>query len=80
MDQKLTLKFNAQVIASTKDFADGAGVSLSHLVENYFRSLLESKASKSTKIHPLVKELSGSAALSGKGDERSRYLLKKYSP
>jgi hypothetical protein len=59
METKLTLKLDQDVIKSVKMYAEKNNISLSRLVEDYFRNLvLETDARKSS-ISPLVQELSG---------------------
>lgn len=82
MDTKLTLKLDQEVIEATKQLAARRGVSLSRLVETYFRGL--NVAAGEPRIAPtgLVAELAGIAAGGnaddGKGDY-AEYLDKKYA-
>jgi hypothetical protein len=58
METKLTLKLDQKVISSVKLYAERNNRSLSRLVEDYFRKLIE-ESSLPKKYSPLVEELSG---------------------
>ncbi|HUW46378.1 MAG TPA: DUF6364 family protein [Dehalococcoidia bacterium] len=58
METKLTLKLDKTVINSVKIYAEKNNRSLSKLVEDYFKKLLMENE-PTTKISPLVEELSG---------------------
>lgn len=82
MNTKLTLKLDAEVIDRTKRYARERGVSLSGMVESYFRGV--TAGSKGTESRPagVVAELAG--ALAGVEVDESRsdyagYLAEKYS-
>ena len=62
MTTKLTLSMDDQVIESAKKYAKGKGKSLSGIVENYLKSISNSKSS-SAGISPRVKKLMGSIQL-----------------
>lgn len=79
MDTKLTLKLDREVIEKTRRYAKKKNLSLSEMVERYFRSL--SEKSDAFPISPLVKELSGVIDLSKAGKMSAPYedyLEKKY--
>lgn len=68
MNTKLTLSLEKEVIEQAKIYAKGTGRSLSEMVENYFRSLVEKSHTKNNKddfddIHPSVKKLIGRITL-----------------
>ena len=67
MNTKLTLSLEKEVIQQAKIYAKGTGRSLSEMVENYFKSLIEkSKVKKSISdddIHPSIKKLIGRISL-----------------
>lgn len=79
METKLTLKLDQAVIQSVKVYAEKNNRSLSKLVEDYFRNLVNENDKKKNKISPLVQELSG--IISEKdinGINYIDYLEKKY--
>lgn len=59
MDKKLTLKLDQEVIEQAKEYAHSRNMSLSKMVEKYFRSLATQEQPGEESISPLVKELSG---------------------
>lgn len=80
MDTKLTLKLDKYVIDEAKRYAKKRNISLSRIVETYFKSLLEKKKSKQD-YSSLVKELSGVIHLDEGFDSRedyTNYLNEKY--
>jgi hypothetical protein len=82
MDTKLTLKLDKDIIKQAKTYAQNKQQSLSALVENYFRFLLDQEQTSSmSEISPVVRELSGIIQLDDEIDiheEYTDYLLKKY--
>lgn len=61
MSTKLTLTVDQQVIKNAKEYAQLNGRSLSHIVEEYLKSLSSSISSnRKAKYSKLVKELKGS--------------------
>lgn len=82
MATKLTLSLNQDVIDKAKAYARKNGVSLSLLVENYFRFITEKEPKEMKAISPLVRELSGIVDLPDEFDpheEYTKHLTKKYS-
>jgi hypothetical protein len=78
---KLTLKLDQAVIERTKEYAKERHLSLSGMVENYFRALTGSRPAQ-RQLTPLVRELSGVApAKAGRRWKQAYadYLTKKYS-
>jgi hypothetical protein len=68
MNTKLRLSLEKEVIEQAKIYAKGTGRSLSEMVENYFRNLVEKPNKKNKKneykdIHPSVKKLIGRISL-----------------
>lgn len=68
MNTKLTLSLEKEVIEQAKIYAKGTGRSLSEMVENYFKSLVEKSNKKNNKeeyndIHPSIKKLIGRITL-----------------
>lgn len=65
MNTKLTLSLEKEVIEKAKIYAKGTGRSLSEMVENYFRSLVEKSNNKNNiedeydDIDPQLKKLIG---------------------
>lgn len=82
MNTKLTLSLDKQIIEQTKQYAQETHQSLSALVENYFRFLLEREQPSSTpEISPIVRELSGIIELDDNiniQEAYTDYLLHKY--
>jgi len=80
MDSKLTLKLNSKVIAEAKRYAEETNTSLSKIIENYL-SAITSSDSKTRKVNPIIKSLTGIVTLDDKKDyreARTKYLIKKY--
>ena len=81
MSTKLTLRLNEQVIEKAKKKARSRGVSLSRMVEDYFRSVAAQEAHE-VRESPVLHEIAG--VLSGKegtAELRARYrkhLSEKY--
>ena len=81
MEAKLTLKLNKMVIESAKKYAESNNKSLSRLVEDFFRNLVNEKF-PAKKYPPLIEELSGIISEEdleriAKDDDRARYILRK---
>jgi hypothetical protein len=82
MNTKLTLKLQKEVIEQAKIYAREHQVSLSLLVENYFKFLAGKKQQSNSELSPMVKELSGIIDLPENFDlktEYADYLVEKYS-
>ena len=83
MTTKLTLTIEDKVIDSAKRYAQKKGKSLSHLVENYLKSISsETKDNKEESISPKVLKLMGVIKLATDFDyknELGKSLAKKYS-
>jgi hypothetical protein len=78
METKLTLKLDQKVIKSVKLYAESNNRSLSRLVEDYFRKLVEENE-PAKKFSPLVEELSGViSAKDLKNLDYASYLEHKY--
>jgi hypothetical protein len=80
MTTKLTLSIEDKVISSAKKYAQKKGKSLSHLVENYLKSI-SNKDSSNLPISPKVLKLKGIIKLPNDFDyksELSNALSKKY--
>jgi hypothetical protein len=81
MTTKLTLSIDDQVIESAKMYAKGKGKSLSGIVENYLKSISNTK-SGAPEISPRVKKLMGSLRLPKNSDYKSelgKAMSKKYA-
>jgi hypothetical protein len=79
MNTKLTLIVDKEVIVQAKAFAQSQGRSLSNLVENYLKSVIDQK--KPGEISPTVKSLAGSFNVPDDFDyktELSNALADKY--
>ena len=60
MNTKLTLTLKKEIIEQAKKYASQKGRSLSEIVENYFKFLLESKPEDDTEdFSPRIKKLKG---------------------
>jgi hypothetical protein len=82
MDANLTLKLDQEAIERAKRCAERRGLSLSKLVESYFRRLAELDEPLQEKPKGVVAELAGVLKGSKIGEPREEYreyLLKKYS-
>lgn len=80
MNTKLTLSINSTVIDKAKKNLQTKDRSLSRLIEDYFRLLIDTKT-KQTPRSPVVEELTGIARLNKSLDEKdimAQYLLEKY--
>ncbi|MEO8711964.1 MAG: DUF6364 family protein [Parafilimonas sp.] len=80
MTTKLTLTIEDKVISSAKKYAQKKGKSLSHLVENYLKSISDKDAGNPP-ISPKVSKLMGVIKLPNDFDyktELSNALSKKY--
>ncbi|MCC6286347.1 MAG: hypothetical protein IT249_00535 [Chitinophagaceae bacterium] len=80
MTTKLTLTIEEKVIASAKKYAQKKGKSLSHLVENYLKSI-GGKETSSSEISPKVSKLMGVIKLPNDFEykaELTNALSKKY--
>jgi hypothetical protein len=81
MEAKLTLKLDKDAIEGAKKYAKNKNVSLSRMVERYFRALAAKSKPDEKKISPLVEELSGIINMDADFDFRTSYtdyLIEKY--
>ncbi len=80
MSTKLTLSISSDIVEKAKEYLQTRGQSLSHLVEEYFRLLIQTRE-KQTVETPILKALSGIAKELKKSDKEviSEYLQEKYS-
>ena len=81
MSTKLTLTVEKEVIASAKVYAKQNGRSLSGLIENYLKALVQKEATR-VDFSPKVKELMGSIKLPKDFDykkELSEAISKKHA-
>ncbi len=82
MTTKLTLSIDEKIIARAKEYARVKGLSLSALVENHLRSLVEVTDAES--YSPLVRSLKGAIRVDAEGIDYKEILeeelLKKFSP
>lgn len=83
MTTKLTLTIEEKVIVSAKKYAQNKGKSLSHLVENYLKTIsATTKENNSENISPKVSKLMGVIELPKDFDyksELSKALVRKYA-
>lgn len=83
MTTKLTLTIEDKVIVSAKKYAQKKGKSLSHLVENYLKSVsAEPVENKEQRISPKVLKLMGVIKLPKDFDNKTELgnaLTKKYA-
>ncbi|MFA5879038.1 MAG: DUF6364 family protein [Candidatus Margulisiibacteriota bacterium] len=76
MNSKLTLLLNDSVINEIKKYAKKSHVSLSHLVEIYFQTLISEKSPHKIKtIPPLTKSITGIVKI--KSTKPYKQLLKE---
>jgi hypothetical protein len=81
MTAKLTLSISKETITHAKRFAKRNKTSISALVENYLRHLIEAKYGHDNTVTPMVKELTGIIKLPNESDhkkEYEEYLAEKY--
>lgn len=81
MDTKLTLKLDQQIIERAKKYASDKKISLSRIVEAYFKSLTSNENKSEFEISPFVKSISTGTKIPLDVNERkeySDYLLKKH--
>lgn len=80
MNSPLTLTLDQSVIKQAKQYAQSQGRSLSDLVEEYLRNLIEEQESTS-EFSPLIQSLMGSIQLDDDRDYKEilvEELVKKY--
>ncbi len=63
MTTKLTLTLDNEVILSAKEYAKKNGISLSKMVELYFKGIKRDVSSENSPLPPITKELSGYAKI-----------------
>jgi len=84
MDAKLTLKLDKAVIEKAKEYASANHKSLSRMIENYLKAIVETQSDKERdddEISPFVKSLRTGVKVPDDFDTKesySEYLLKKY--
>ncbi len=81
MNTKLTLSIESQLIQDAKEVAKKHGKSLSHLIEQYLKSLT-APASEMQEEHSALIQLKGSFSEPTSSDEEILIsaLIKKYKP
>ena len=83
MEAKLTLKLDKDVIEEARIYAKNKNISLSRMVEKYFKSVTNKMVNtkKNKKYSPLIEELSGIISLDedyNLKDDYTNYLVEKY--
>jgi len=81
MEAKLTLKLDKGVIENAKKYARGKNISLSRMVERFFKTVVEKKQDPEKNYSPLIEELSGIINWDKDFDFRedyTNYLVEKY--
>lgn len=81
MTTKLTLTIDPQVIEKAKIIAHSKKKSLSSLIENYLKSLIEQEPENNQELSPIVKSLKGSIKIESDFDYKKELkdaLAKKY--
>lgn len=63
MSTKLTLTLDNEVIVSAKQYAKTNGISLSKMVEHYFKGIKKDVPLENRPLPPITKELSGYAKI-----------------
>ena len=64
MSTKLTLTLDNEIILTAKQYARENGISLSKMVEHYFKGITKDVSWDNSPIPPITKELSGFAKMS----------------
>lgn len=80
MQTKLTLTIEKSIIEQAKDYAKGKGRSLSELIENYLKVVIDDKGQK-LKLSSSIKKLKGSIKLPADFDyksELSKSIIQKH--
>ena len=81
MEAKLTLKLDKSVIENAKEYARRKNISLSRMVERFFKAVVEKKPDQEKNYSPLIEELSGVINWDNDFDFRedyTNYLVEKY--
>lgn len=81
MDTKLTLKLDQEVIEKAKKYASEKKISLSRMVEYYFKSLTEEVQNEEFEISPFVKSIATGKSIPVDLDYKKEYsdhLMSKY--
>jgi uncharacterized protein YfcZ (UPF0381/DUF406 family) len=84
MDTKLTLKLDKYVIDKAKEYAESQKISLSRMIENYLRSLIEKDKEyekNEFEISPFIRSMPTGVKLPAYFDykqEYANYLSEKY--
>jgi hypothetical protein len=78
MKMKLTLSIDKNLIEKAKNYANNRHISLSKLIENYFKNIVENNDNE--KNSPIVNELAGSIKNSkiNLKEDYTEYLIKKF--
>ncbi len=74
MSTKLTLVLEKEIIEKAKDYAKDKNRSLSNIVENYLKSLIQEKKQEVSKMTPRVRSLRGSFNLPENFDYKSELV------
>jgi len=77
MQTKLTIRVNRELIQSAKHYAARHQISLSQLVENYFK-VLSASQNEPVEQTPLLNQLSGILPADASMEEHRRHLDEKY--
>ena len=81
MDTKLTLKLNKEVVDKAKMYASSRKKSLSRMVENYLKTIIEEEQNDEFEISPFIKSLQTGVKLPDDFDYKKdyrAYLTQKY--
>jgi len=84
MDTKLTLKLDKYVIDKAKEYAESHKISLSRMIENYLKSLIEKDEDHEKnefEISPFIRSMQTGVKLPADFDykqEYANYLSEKY--
>ncbi|RKX81598.1 MAG: hypothetical protein DRP58_11650, partial [Spirochaetes bacterium] len=70
MSTKLTLTLDNDVIVNAKQYAKENGISLSKMVEHYFKGISKNSLSTKENIPPITKELSGYAKITSANSDK----------
>ena len=81
MEVKLTLKLDREIIEKAKVYSNNKNISLSKIVEKYFRTLTDDDKKNNADYAPIVKEISGVINMETEYNHKKEYtdyLIEKY--
>ncbi len=81
MNTKLTLTIEQEIIEKAKQYAKGKNRSLSNIIENYLKLLINKDSNTESDLNPMIESLKGSFKMPKNFDykkELGKRLEKKY--